>query len=146
MCMWKFSSRLLLDDHLWIPPSGFWSLKEITFVPNISYQGAQLSASTYLSLYFFPIYSIHFLSSPCFYLCLISSQRSVSYPPRCHIFTMRHLWTEHIWILAFTHAAVIVLLPSAIWRWVTSTGCLSLETTGAAQMCMFVYLNGSHLF
>ncbi len=144
--MWTFSSRLLLlDDHLWIPPSGFWPLKEITFVPNISYQGAQLSASTYLSLYFFPIYSIHFHSS-CFSLCLISSPRSISYPPQCHIFTMRHLWTEHIWLLPFTHAAVIVFLPSAIWRWVTSTGCLSMETTGAAQMCMFVYLNGSHLF
>ncbi len=112
--MWTFSSRLLLDDHLWIPPSGFWPLKEITFVPNISYQGAQLSASTYLSLYFFPIYSIHFHSFPCFSLCLISSPRSISYPP--HIFTMRHLWTEHIWLLPFTHAGVIVFLPSAIWK------------------------------
>lgn len=117
-CIWKYSSWILLDVNLCIPPSGFWSLKEITIVPSISYLGARLLASTYLSLCFFPFYcsSIHLSISLGFSLHLIISQRSVSYPPWCHVFTMRHLWTEHIWLLTFTHAAVIVSLPFSMWR------------------------------
>lgn len=79
-CIWKYSSWILLGVHLCIPPSGFWSLKEITILPSISYQGAQLSASTYLSFLslLLPFYPFVYLSWFFFALNCFSEIRLIS--------------------------------------------------------------------